>query len=422
MEAGRTKNKIRILYINHESGIAGAGLSLAYLIREINREEYEPVIACDLRHSLAREFFRSEGFVPYDLKVRRFSHTSLSSWPVYSPYGLMALTRWFTCQFPAGRKALKELLRKISPDIVHLNSVTLLPYAPTIRKEGISVVLHVREPVIRGLFGIRRAWLRWLGRNAVDAIIYICEDNRLRLTGNHPKGKVIYNFVAFDKFDRNIDQQKARQQFGIPCNRKVLLFPGGSKSSVKGIFPLLDALVNLRKQFPDLVCLMPGAASRSPVKLGWLKSVLLRLLFAEPKIKPRIKKLKLENILMRTAFSYEVEKFYAACDIVVIPFVVPHFARPVIEAGAMVKAVVASRVGGVEEVVKDGVTGLMVEPGNAEDLAEKITILLNDSTLAEKLGEGGYKQARRLFDAKLNAVATMKVYEEVLKNKRKHNV
>jgi len=66
--------KIRILYINHENCIRGAGLSLAYLIRELDGGKYEPIIACDLQEPSAREFFRQEGLDTYNLKARRFSH------------------------------------------------------------------------------------------------------------------------------------------------------------------------------------------------------------------------------------------------------------------------------------------------------------------------------------------------------------
>ncbi len=76
-----------------------------------------------------------------------------------------------------------------------------------------------------------------------------------------------------------------------------------------------------------------------------------------------------------------------------------NFAVSVLEAYAMGKAVVASRIGAVTELVQDGVTGLLFEPGNAADLAEKVNRLRADPVLAAELGRNG----RRRFDEDYNA-------------------
>lgn len=84
----------------------------------------------------------------------------------------------------------------------------------------------------------------------------------------------------------------------------------------------------------------------------------------------------------------------------------------------MTKPVVASRIGGVEELVVDGKTGLLVSPGDATTLAQAIMNVLQDEDLARRLGEAGYQQARRRFDAERNTRQTQEVYERLL-NARK---
>ena len=77
-------------------------------------------------------------------------------------------------------------------------------------------------------------------------------------------------------------------------------------------------------------------------------------------------------------FRPDPERLNAAADLVVFPSTLPHFARPVIEAGAMAVPVVASRLGGVEELVEDGMTGILVPPGDPAALGDAIARVLGE--------------------------------------------
>ncbi|MDP7259301.1 MAG: glycosyltransferase, partial [Anaerolineales bacterium] len=98
----------------------------------------------------------------------------------------------------------------------------------------------------------------------------------------------------------------------------------------------------------------------------------------------------------------------------VFPSVVPHFARPVIEAGAMAKPVVASDLGGPRELVRHDETGLLIPPNDPRKLAEAIIAILSDPARAQAMGVAGYRRARELFDARKNAVRTFSIYEELI--------
>ena len=408
----RSKTKTRVLFVHHGSGTGGAPLSLIYLIREMDRARYAPFVACHSREDTARELFRSEGLETYDCDVERFTHTCAGWWHLYSPRGCYQQLRWLYAALRTSYRSIRRLVVELRPDVVHLNSLTLLPYARVVRQAGAAVVLHVREPAARGTFGVRHAWLRRLARTAVDAIIYICEDNRQRLTSDIPRSRVIYNFVDFTVFDRRIDPLKAREAFGLSAAHKVALFPGGSSSGIKGVFPLLHALKHLREQFPTLVCLMPGSMRKEERPAGGLRRLLGEKTVSE-RVEALIDQLDVSEMLRRSEFDYHIERLYAACDVVLVPFVEPHFARPVIEAGAMARPVVASRIGGVSEVVDHGETGLLIEPGNIAELADAMARILSDPHLAGQLGEKGYEQARRRFDASRNAAAILQVYKQL---------
>jgi glycosyltransferase involved in cell wall biosynthesis len=182
---------------------------------------------------------------------------------------------------------------------------------------------------------------------------------------------------------------------------------------VKGVIPLLQAIAKVRAALPDALCVMPGSVGRDAQNRSWWKG-LLSGAGPERRASELIAEFSLEKNVLRLPFTFRMEYLLAAADVVVVPFVVPHFARPVIEAGAMAKPVVASRIGGVAEVVQDGVTGLLVEPNNPGQLADALVRVLQDRELASRLGEGGYAQAREKFDAKRNAAATVAVYDALL--------
>jgi glycosyltransferase involved in cell wall biosynthesis len=111
----------------------------------------------------------------------------------------------------------------------------------------------------------------------------------------------------------------------------------------------------------------------------------------------------------------DVPRLLAASDVVTFPSTVPHFARPIIEAGAMAKPVVASRLGGPLELVEDGVTGVLAPPDDVEALATALVGLLRDPARRTRMGEAGYQRVRERFDASAVARRVFEVYEEILK-------
>ena len=87
----------------------------------------------------------------------------------------------------------------------------------------------------------------------------------------------------------------------------------------------------------------------------------------------------------------DLPKYYQQCDVFVLPSINQGeaFGMVLLEAMACGKPVIASRLPGVRSVFKNGKQGLLVEPGNAADLAEKIEIILGDNDLAKKMGGEG---------------------------------
>lgn len=107
----------------------------------------------------------------------------------------------------------------------------------------------------------------------------------------------------------------------------------------------------------------------------------------------------------------ELPRYYNVCDVFVMPNRITQetslagdlegFGISFLEAGACGKPVVAGRSGGVEEAVRDGVTGLLVDPNSEEEIAEAILRLLEDRAWAQELGKQGRRRAETLSWQKL---------------------
>jgi len=395
-------NPIRILYIHHGSGSGGAPNALLSLLHNLDRNQVAPIVACGFSEPTAKDFFENQGFAPVDIPAARFSHVA-SWWPLYKPRGVAKALEWLIIKHPRSLYELKKTLWQTKPDIVHLNSLTIAPLAPMIRRMGIPVVLHVREPVAEGTFGIRRLWLRHLARNYASHVIYICKDNQDRLTGPMPHASVIHDPIPFSKFDHNIDRDTTKRELGISPASKVLFFPGGSSLRIKGIFPFLQALAIVIKQHPGACAVIPGIDL--PMKSHNQE---------RKDIEEMISQLQLNTHIVRVPFSTTVERYYAAADVVLAPFIRPHASLAVLEAGAMKKPVIGSKVGGIEEVLIDGITGLFCKPGDSGHLAAMISALLSDPEKAQALGSAAYDYVKKCFDIQLCANSVLSVYESLI--------
>ena len=85
-----------------------------------------------------------------------------------------------------------------------------------------------------------------------------------------------------------------------------------------------------------------------------------------------------------------------------------------LEAMACGKPVIATRIGGVPEVVEDGVTGLLVAPGDEEAFAQAILRLLKDPVLRRRMGEAGRRRVERHFDQRELVQQMEHLYEHLM--------
>jgi len=408
----------RILFIHHGSAHGGAPLSLLSLINYLDHSRYELIVCSSEEDVEVMDLFARNNYETCACRLSRFAHTTLGSYNLFKTSGWRQLAGWIH-DFPSASLRLEKLLRDLQPDLVHFNSLTLAPYAQVPARLGIPTVVHVREPVVQGIFGLRRRWLmRQLNRYA-SRVIAICRDNLDRLQLEAGRSQVIYNPVDFKKFDATIDKQEARASLGIAPDAKVALFAGGSVPDAKGLREYLEAMGRVKQHEPRTVCMMPSfVPPLSPHdrawtfkrRIGWLLGIYRK----QDRQFKLIEQSGLSDSIVHSEFTYEIERWIAASDVVCAPHILPHFSRTVIEAGAMKKPVVAFRVGGIEEVVSHRGNGLLAEVGDVAGLTAAIQELFASEDECRRLGECGWQQARRLFTAEMSAAQVAGVYEELL--------
>ncbi|MEK7276651.1 MAG: glycosyltransferase family 4 protein [Chloroflexota bacterium] len=399
----------RILYLHHGGGLGGAPLSLLYLLTQIDRAQYEPVVLT-LKPGPVVDLYRAAGIeTPVALGITDFSHTELE-W-----YGGAELWRLpiQTARFLPSVIAARRCIRQFKPDLVHLNSSTLSAAARAARRENIPIVWHIREPIADGYFGFRREWLKRHIEHDAARIIAISEYDASRLRPS-PNIRVIHNFVDFNTFDRDISSGEARRKLNLTPAQNVVTMLGGV-ARPKGTLIFVKALARVRQAVPNVKFMVvgPPPAIGDSSRLKSLAKFLLRADAYDRAVMGAAAKSIAGGYVRFTGIRSDMPQVLAATDLLVFPSVVPHFARPIIEAGAMAKPVVASRLGGPLELVQDGVTGLLVPPDDPVALAEAIIAILKDPARANAMGEAGYAQAREKFDAVTNARRTFAVYDEI---------
>lgn len=412
--------KHRILYIHHGVGVGGAGVSLLYLLRKLDRERYAPIVLC-LHEGASADLFRSEGIETYiDTAIRDFSHTTLVSYSLRY-FGTFALS---ILRFPFSIRAAIRFLRDHPVDLIHLNSSSLSACALAAKRFGVPVVWHIREPLAPGYQGIRRALLRYAIQHYANRVIAICEYDASQLIRDE-RVRVIYNFVDFDRFDRHRSGADFRKELGIRPGTKLVAMLGGV-SKAKGTREFVEALKIVRQRFADVKFVVVGEmptvkkdATSFRNRLGTYSDYVQYY----ESIHSFLAQEGLAQDLIFTGVCLDVPKIIAACDLIVVPSTVPHFGRPIIEAGAMSKPVVASDLGGPRELVVHGETGLLVPASNASALADAIIRILSNPDLAARMGEAGYARANALFDAEVNSARVMETYQEIFENRaRAHRV
>jgi glycosyltransferase involved in cell wall biosynthesis len=122
---------------------------------------------------------------------------------------------------------------------------------------------------------------------------------------------------------------------------------------------------------------------------------------------------KKESNVMLLPPQKDLKPFYNISDIIVLPSREDPFPYVMLEAGAMKKPLIGSRVGGIEEFIQDGANGLLFESGNTTELVEKILYFINNPIKAKELGEALYEKVKLTNTCEEYFNKLRKIYSEI---------
>jgi len=127
-------------------------------------------------------------------------------------------------------------------------------------------------------------------------------------------------------------------------------------------------------------------------------------------LRERCTELGLDDVVTFAGFQEDVPAALRDLDVLVCASHVEPFGRSLIEAMSCELPVVATRVGGIPEVVEDGVTGYLVAPGSGEELAGAVGKVLDDAELLRRMGSAGRERAHRLFGVDVHVERMLEIY------------
>jgi spore coat protein SA len=191
-----------------------------------------------------------------------------------------------------------------------------------------------------------------------------------------------------------------REALGLG-DRKIVTFVG-RVTPEKGVHVLIEAMKTVLRGEPKAALLIVGAFSPNPPSPAWLSSGCDDFEAYKTDYEQQLRKAARpfgDAVRFAGRVPYaELAAYYAATDVLVHPAVWNEpFGMIITEAMACRRPVVSTRAGGIPEIVVDGETGLLAEPGDPVSLAERILEVLADRELALRMGERGRERVERMF-------------------------
>ena len=215
-------------------------------------------------------------------------------------------------------------------------------------------------------------------------------------TADTRKIRIVPNGVDIQKFKPAQDREAIKHQFGLGDNPCILFV--GSLIPRKGLPFLVEAAKKITKTFSKIKFLIVGEGPSKNQLLSTLKTANLS-----------------NNFKFLGNISEDMlPALYNCAEAFVLPSIQEGQGIVLLEAQASGKPVVAFDVGGVNEAVRGGETGLLVERGNSEELADALLRLLSDKDLREKMGANGRKFVVDNFTWDICAQGMLRVYCEAI--------
>lgn len=364
--------KIKILEMIGDSSLAGAPRHLLGILENLDRQKFE-IYCISPTGPLAGE-------------IRKIHpHVELEVINMRSRLDRQAI------------KEIRKYIKLIKPQLIHIHG-NRAGSVGRLASIGLGIPVIYTEHLWTNDFKLKNplldyfhhigAWFLDLFTSMNIAVSGAVKDFLIQSRISYDKKiKVIYNGIEPTKTKANLFNSKE-----VVIGTVATLLP------LKGIQFLIEALPGVIREFPEAKLEIIG---EGPYK---------------KKLQQKTKKMKLLKHVKFLGFSPDVEKELAKMDLYVQPSLSESFGLAIIQAMSVGLPIIATRTGGIPEVVTEEKSGILVEPANPKQLREAIIKVLRDKTLAKRIGEMARKEAMVRFNLKDMIQELENTYEEVVKN------
>lgn len=370
----------KILLYTDTPLMGGAELQMFLLAKFLNRSKFEPILICGKNKELDKW---CDNFEKEKIKVIRLNVRSKHN--------------------PKHYFQLKKIIKAEKPDILHAHiwNPASGRYAYLAAKSTkIPLVTTEHDPFklspIKDFF--KKRALKY-----VSKIVAVSNNNKKLLSELYPEHKqkieIIHNGIDITWWQSQLlrftnEDRKHIKEDIFHCKENTLIIATVAElSERKGIKYLINAVPSVKKKYPNtkFVIIGDGPSRKNYEHL--------------------IKKLDLENHVHLTGRQKEIPKLLKSSNIFVLPSIREGFGMVNLEAMITPLPIIATKVGGIPEVVKNEETGILVDPGNSIALIAALFKLIPSPELREKYAAAGHKRVLGKFDARKMAKEYEKLYE-----------
>jgi glycosyltransferase involved in cell wall biosynthesis len=367
----------RVLYLAWAPFFSGAERALLMTLRSLDPCRYEPYVLAGTHGEFAAQV-RALG-IRIDIV----------------PIVALDRAKPFSSSLSVARVTAAAL--RFRPAVIHANDMpSYQPGGYAGRLLGIPVVTHLRFPDARDGY-------RWFFRPPFSLAIFISEAFKADALREAPdvfadKTTVVYDAVELPRMWSPAERAARRLELDLPLDRPVVAITG-QVSEVKGIWEFVEAADQLRQTNAVFAVLGDDLRTQGALRRD---------------MEAKVEALGLHDRFRFLGFRRDAPELVQAFDVVTVPSRVEPFGLASLEAMAAGRPVVASRVGGIPEVVRDDLDGILVPPNDAKSLADGISRLLENPEQRVMMGDRGRRRAAEVFGMRVHGEALHCAYERVL--------
>lgn len=377
-----------ILYYENGVGFGGAVISLRTFLDFADKERFKPVLV----HSLNDKKFGS--FTP-DVKIIHLPRAALGN----DAGGHLA--RKVNLDVFNYALRLARVARAEKADCVYLNNDLVTNLAGMIagRLLGLPIVQHERDipaPTSRLATSMSRNATRFLAISTPVQQALVGMGFGPGIIRMVPEG---LDLAHYEPVAANVTEQ-IRRDLGIAPDDKVAVL-AGMVMDWKGQHVLIDAAPRILQRHPNAKVLIVGEPP--PGGEGYLVQ-----------IQAQVAKLHIEGSVIFSGYRDDIPCVLQSADVVIHASTSPEpFGRVVIEGMVMKKPVIATAIGAPLEIIRHGETGYLVPPSDPEMLADAISSVFDNPTLAAAVGEMAHREVMRKYSIQRHVNLVESVFEEI---------